>query len=94
MDKSAELARHLVTKIPVEQGTALHFLNVLQEVMIEELRQNGIVKLKGFGRFAPWKQTERPGRNPRTGDSCIISARISVKFKPGKELLNRLNDAE
>ena len=35
--------------------------------------------------------TKRSGRNPRTGVPCVIEARTSVKFKPGKFLLEALN---
>lgn len=38
-----------------------------------------------------WEQTERIGRNPRNGVAYMIRARRSVKFKPGKLLLKRLN---
>ncbi|WP_316251394.1 HU family DNA-binding protein [Parabacteroides faecis] len=31
------------------------------------------------------------GRNPRTSKSCTIPSRVSVKFKPGKFLLQCLN---
>lgn len=47
--------------------------------------------LQGFGCFSLWKQTARPGRNPRNGVGCTIEARNSIKFKPGKELLKILN---
>lgn len=86
-----DLAKSLATKMSVTQRSSARFLNALQEVMADELRQNGTIMLQGFGSFSPWAQTERPGRNPRNGTSCIIEARTSVKFKPGKDLLELLN---
>ncbi|WP_321572012.1 HU family DNA-binding protein, partial [Parabacteroides goldsteinii] len=34
---------------------------------------------------------EREGRNPRTGETVPILPRRSVKFRPGKMLLQKLN---
>ena len=48
--------------------------------------------LQNFGHFQPWQQKERFGRNPRTGVECPIRKRVSVKFKPGKGLLELLNE--
>lgn len=90
MNKS-DLAKCLAEKMSVSQRLSTHFLDALQEVIADELCQNGTIMLKGFGNFAPWEQAERLGRNPRNGASCTITARISVKFKPGKELLRQLN---
>lgn len=91
MNKS-ELAKCLAEKMSVKQCTSLHFINALQKVLAEELRQNRTIMLQGFGSLTIWEQIERPGRNPRTGKPCMISARTSVKFKPGKNLLNVLNN--
>lgn len=91
MNKS-NLVKCLAAKMLINQCTALHFLDILEEIVTEELQQNKTIKLQGFGNFIPWEQAERLGRNPRTGDPYVIPARISVKFKPGAILLNRLNN--
>ncbi len=50
--------------------------------------QSDSLILQGFGTFHPWSQTAaREGRYPRTGETCLIRPRRSVKFKPGKMLL-------
>lgn len=41
--------------------------------------------------FHLWMQSEREGRNPKTGEKCMIRSRSSVKFKPGKKMLENLN---
>ena len=60
--------------------------------MADELSKDGSIMLQGFGSFSSWKQTERLGRNPCTGISVLIKPRTSVKFRPGKELLQLLNE--
>lgn len=65
--------------------------NVL-DVINETLKKEEPVVLIGFGSFRIWKQNERLGRNPKTGKDVVIPKRLSVKFKPGKFLLEDINE--
>lgn len=85
-----DLVNVLAEKMSVPQCQSRRFVNAFQEVLAEALKQE-VIMLQGFGTFEPWAQTARPGRNPRTGSPCMINARTSVKFKPGKFLLEILN---
>ncbi|WP_455637436.1 HU family DNA-binding protein [Parabacteroides sp.] len=94
MNKS-ELVEVLAGRMNIQQYKVRDFINNLQEVIGEELsKEEGGLVLQGFGTFTLWKQTARRGRNPRTGLECPIHARNSVKFKPGKFLLEALNDVK
>jgi integration host factor subunit alpha len=57
------------------------------ECFFEEIRfslENGQhVKLSGFGNFILRDKSERPGRNPKTGEDIPVEARRVVTFKPG-----------
>lgn len=86
----ADLVNELSMKMGIPQCQSRKFINTFQEILAEKLKQDE-VGLQGFGTFKLWEQTERPGRNPRTGTSCMIKPRRSVKFKPGKFLLEALN---
>ena len=44
------------------------------------------VKISGFGNFDLRDKGERPGRNPRTGESIPISVRRVVTFSAGQKL--------
>lgn len=88
----AELTKSLANRLSVTQSQAQKFLDTFQEVLSEELKQDNNLSLLGFGVFSPWKQTERIGRNPRTGVECVIKPRLSVKFKPATRFLDTLND--
>ncbi len=50
------------------------------------LKENGEVRLVGFGTFEKVERKASTGRNPRTGETIPIAASTSVKFKPGKAL--------
>jgi integration host factor subunit alpha len=38
------------------------------------------------------QKSERPGRNPKTGEDIPISARKVVTFKPGQKLKTRVEE--
>ncbi len=48
------------------------------------------VTLSGFGSFTVVERAEQKGRNPQTGQAIVIPAHNVVKFKPGKNLVNRV----
>ena len=49
------------------------------------------VELRGFGMFSTRGRGERVGRNPRTGAEVAVPSKVVPHFRPGKELLERLN---
>jgi integration host factor subunit alpha len=66
------------------------------EIFFEEIRETlesgEQVKLSGFGNFDLRQKSERPGRNPKTGEDIPISARKVVTFRPGQKLKSRVED--
>jgi integration host factor subunit alpha len=66
------------------------------EVFFEEIRETlesgEQVKLSGFGNFDLRVKSERPGRNPKTGEDIPISARKVVTFRPGQKLKSRVEN--
>jgi len=62
----------------------------LVEQFFEEIKatliQGESVKLSGFGNFELRDKSERPGRNPKTGEEIPITARRVVTFKSGQKL--------
>jgi len=51
------------------------------------------VELRGFGSFYTKERDARVGRNPKTGASVQVPAKIVPQFKPGKELRDRVDSA-
>lgn len=86
-----ELAEEIAGRMSVTVTETLRFLDTLTEIVGDSLSRKESVLLQNFGHFSHWEQTERVGRNPRTGVSCVIRERLSVKFKPGKGLIKKVN---
>ncbi|SEG27617.1 HU family DNA-binding protein [Parabacteroides chinchillae] len=86
-----ELTKQIAETLNIPHTESIRYFNALQEVLTSELEREGTIILQGFGTFTPWRQNERPGRNPQNGTPCVIRRRLSVKFKPGKYLLEAMN---
>lgn len=87
-----DLINEFATRSSLSQKDSRYYLNTLMDIISDELAEGNHIMLQGFGTFTRWEQNPRLGRNPRTGKECLISARNSAKFKPGKMLLKRLNE--
>ena len=61
-------------------------LNAALEAIADTLAKNDKVQISGFGIFEVKEREARMGRNPRTGEDCLIPASRVVKFTPGKAL--------
>ena len=85
------LVKRIADRLLIEEEEAALFIRVWEEEVERALIREGEVGLMGFGAFSLWKQVGRPGRNRRDNTSCMIAPRNSVKFKPGKFLLEHLN---
>ena len=52
------------------------------------------VKISGFGNFELHDKSERPGRNPKTGEVIPVSARRVVTFHTGQKLRARVEHCQ
>ena len=86
-----ELAKVIACRMSVTVVETLRFIDTMNEVIGESIVHEDSVIIQDFGRYMPWNQAERLGRNPRSGVECIIPKRVSVKFKPGKGLIEKIN---
>ena len=68
--------------------------NLIEEffyLIIENLKNEGVIKLSNFGTFSIRSKKPRVGRNPKTKEEKIISKRNVVLFKPSKEFKEFIN---
>ena len=61
------------------------------ETMCKALIANDRIEVRGFGAFTLHYHRARMGRNPKTGETLNLSAKYALRFKPGKELRDRVN---
>ena len=68
--------------------------NVLEDlfnIIFDELKKNGKVKITNFGTFTVRKKNSRIGRNPKTKEIKNISERNVILFKPSNEFKKKIN---
>jgi integration host factor subunit alpha len=86
----ADMAEKLFEELGLNKREAKELVESLFDEIRESLEQDEQVKLSGFGNFDLRDKSERPGRNPKTGEEIPISARRVVTFKPGQKLKARV----
>ncbi|HZJ95574.1 MAG TPA: integration host factor subunit alpha [Thiopseudomonas sp.] len=86
----AEMAEHLFNEIGLNKREAKELVDTFFEEIRLALENNEPVKLSGFGNFELRDKSQRPGRNPKTGEEIPISARRVVTFRPGQKLRDRV----
>ncbi|OPY09754.1 MAG: DNA-binding protein HRL53 [Syntrophus sp. PtaB.Bin001] len=86
----AELISVIAEEAGITKASAAKALASYVGVVAKELKKNGKIGLVGFGSFSVVKRKAREGRNPQTGKAIKIPAKKVVKFKPGKELSEKV----
>ena len=61
------------------------------DIIVEGLLKDGEVKISKFGNFKILNKKSRIGRNPKTKEEFVITARKSISFKASKNILDKLN---
>lgn len=88
----SELIKAIAESVTVPQKDVEIVVNTLISKVQEALKNDGEVTLRGLGAFKVSQKRERPGRNPKTGEDVIISARSVVTFKASTVLKEAINN--
>lgn len=66
-------------------------IDVIFDEICESLINGEEVKFAGFGTFKILDKSARIGRNPKTGETAIVSARRVASFRPCNEFRERVS---
>lgn len=86
----ASMAERLFEDLGLNKREAKELVEMFFEEIRTALEHNEQVKLSGFGNFDLRDKSQRPGRNPKTGEEIPISARRVVTFRAGQKLKSRV----
>ena len=81
-----DMMEQLIVELELQRKDAKDLVDEFFEEIKLALGRGESVKLSGFGNFDLRDKTERPGRNPKTGEEIPITARRVVTFKSGQKL--------
>ena len=86
-----ELVEFIAENADLSKAAAARALDAMVEGISKGLKKEGKVTLVGFGTFTAKKRAARTGRNPQTGETVKIAARVVPGFKAGSKLKESLN---
>jgi len=84
-----DLIESIADSAQISKELAARGLDGLLATLRSAMRNGKRVRLLGFGSFSVVERAPRTGRNPKTGEIVPIPPRRVVRFRPGKELLQK-----
>tara|TARA_A100001037_G_C15013551_1_gene572872 strand:- start:739 stop:1041 length:303 start_codon:yes stop_codon:yes gene_type:complete len=87
-----EISLNIHVKYGISKNYANKFIDTLINILIENLKENKMVRIKNFGSFRVKSKTERIGRNPKNKRTYIIDKRNVISFKPSISFKNMINN--
>ena len=87
----ADIVEYLHTHLGLNKSESKKLIEDFFNEIQDSLARNEEVKLSGFGNFELLNKKSRPGRNPKTGEDVIISARRVVTFRAGNKLRKKID---
>lgn len=86
----AKIAEQLFLELGINKRKVKQLVDAFFEEIKSALEKGHHVKLSGFGNFQLRDKSERPGRNPKTGEEIPVSARRVVTFHAGQKLRDKV----
>ena len=85
-----DFANRLRERFGLTTADAYKLIDIIFEEISESLIHGEDVKFAGFGTFKILNKNQRLGRNPKTGEPAIITARRVASFRPSNEFRQRV----
>ena len=76
----------------LDDRTVENAVNVLLEHIAKTLEEGERVEIRGFGSYNIKNRDARNSRNPRTGIKLLTKEKRVARFRPAKELRERVNN--
>ena len=86
-----ELTNDIAKALNVTQSTVSDYVVTILDSIKQGVIKDGKVIIRGFGVFSARNKVERIGRNPKTGEPAVITARRVVRFKASKLFKDKVN---
>ncbi len=84
----ADIVNEIAKTVDITKVKAEIAIEAILEAMKSSLKNGKRIELRGFGVFEVRPRKKGVGRNPRTGAEVKIPPGKTIRFKPGKNLLN------
>ncbi len=82
------LIENVATDLNMDQDQVATVINATLNRITSHLGAGSEINLHRFGTFRPVVRRPRQIKSPRTGEVLDVPARLAVRFKPSKHILN------
>ena len=86
----AEIIENIYPKVKVSKKNIHRILDLFFQEVKAGLLKDQIIELRGFGTFEIKTRKGRKARNPKTGESVVVTDHGVAIFRPGRELKNKV----
>ena len=87
----SELEDIVGEEFKLEKGISKKVVDVLVYSLINAIRTNDRIEIRGFGSFFPKTYKAYQGRNPKSGEAITVPEKVLPIFRPSKDLILKLN---
>ncbi len=87
------LASELARRRGLTRTAATAIVDQVIEGISCALEEGQRVEIRGFGTMRCRQYPSYVGRNPSTGSDVVVSAKVLPVFRPGRQLVRLVNDA-
>lgn len=88
---NADFITAVATKGDYPKAAVKDLFKVIQDVLEDELKEGNSVKVLSWMTVEPVEKAARQCRNPRTGATIDVPAKVTVKAKFGNKIKEALN---
>ena len=85
-----EIVRTIAKRIGLSQEETKEVVQSTFDAIIDAIARQGRIELRNFGVFEVNIRAARKARNPRTGEEVDVPAKRVVRFKPGRQMEERI----
>lgn len=86
-----ELIDHIADETNLTKSQAKEALDAALSGITSGMKQDGEVRLVGFGNFIKSKRAATTARNPKTGEPVAVPESWQARFKAGQGLKSAVN---
>jgi len=85
------LASRIKEELGLSRSESLKLVSLILNNLSSSINKDKLLKLPNLGTFKVKNKNSRIGRNPKTGEESVITARSVISFKASEKLKSRLN---
>ena len=90
----ADLIEEVARVVEFTRKESEIIVEAIFDSVVNALREDDKIEIRGFGSFRTRQRQSRIGRNPKTGARVDVPAKRVQYFKPSKELKDLVNEQD